>query len=283
MSYPIGITSSVLPASYQQLISLARQSAYSAFDLALGVFDHQDPILWPRTCDSAERALIRELLEPFQFRSIDATIADLNVASTNPSRRDESVKQGLECIELATEVNATSISLAPGLPTWGHVGSRKEIDRMTAAFAHKTLDLSPNDQLQLTFATTGTSREHMLALLDQINHHRFGLSLDVGAIACSWAGDIDSPDVLTHEVQKWIESFGSRIKTVFVGGVHQRWHDTRLDCCPMELNCCIDYNKVLQSLGASGYQGPIILKIKSSSAERIVGFCNSARSQLLGV
>jgi len=74
------------------------------------------PHLWPRDTDARRREHLRRLCESLDVElvALNPTFLDLNLASTNPGIRAETVKQLEETIDLAADVGARLIVVACG-------------------------------------------------------------------------------------------------------------------------------------------------------------------------
>ena len=259
--------------------SLACGVGFQVFELGLGNFCEEDS-LWPRTCDAAKRDQIRQSLATFSCLIVRATVEGLNIASINPGRRGESIRQYMECIEFAHQIGASIVSFHPGTQTWGFVSDPQEIVDRNVEFAERALDYAKGYGLKLALKTTDVSLSEMEAIITRVDSDRFGVDLSIGAIA-TLDGVPVNIDCLTGEIERWIATLAGKVIAVHVSGVHQRWHAERLDRCPFELNTCVDYGAVLRGLRRIGYGGPLVLEIKAASAPLVVQYCQTARSALV--
>jgi sugar phosphate isomerase/epimerase len=259
--------------------SLAYGAGFPVFELGLGNFGQEDP-LWPRTYDAAKREKIRQSLSVFSCLIVRATVEGLNIASINPGRREESIRQYLECIEFAHRIGARIVSFHPGTQTWGFVSDPQEIVGRNVEFAERALDYAKGYALTLAFKTVGVSLPEMEAIVKRVGSDRFGVDLSIGAIA-TMGGVPANLDWLTGEMERWIATLAGKVVIVHLSGVHQRWHAERLDRCPFELNTCVDYGAVLRGLRRIEYVGPLVLEIKVASAPLVVQYCQTARDVLV--
>ena len=134
--------------------------------------------------------------------------------------------------------------------------------------------------MKLAFETTGISLPDLKKVIDGIDDPKFGIDLNLGAIAktVGLSGEDIDP---TQNILDWLEQFKSKITDIHMSGVHQRWLlDDRLDRCPFEMNNCINYSPILKKLRRIQYRGPVVLEIISRDANSIIRNCQSASKEL---
>lgn len=257
---------------------MARAEGFDGFEVLLGAFG-SEAALWPRTCDSERYDRLRRQLAPFRCVLVRATVEDMNIAGINQGQREESVRQYIECVDFARGIGADVISFHPGTQTWGFVSDPEEIIERNVAFGAQALERVNPDGPLLAFKTCGTSLEEMRATMERIGSERFGVDLSIGAIACREEVPADARR-LTNEIGHWITALHKWIKVVHLSGVHQRWHTARLDECPFEMNNCVDYCRVLEQLGRTGYDGPLVLEIRAPNVAAMIRYAKTAREEL---
>ena len=74
------------------------------------------PHCWPRDMDAAARRRLRAHLDVAGLRlaALNPTFTDINLASTNPGLREESIRQAKETVELASDLGAWAVVLSFG-------------------------------------------------------------------------------------------------------------------------------------------------------------------------
>ena len=275
----IGISSRFVPGEHERLMALADGSGFGVFELSIGDFGGQDPI-WPRTCGPATRTRLRESLRSFSCVIIQATAEGLNIASINPGQRDESIRQYLECIELARDIGAHIVSFSPGTQTWGFVSAPGDVLEENLAFARQALEHATGLGVNLAFQTAGMSLADARALMAAIDAELFGMDLCGGSLATEGGVPADANE-LTDRVQSWMEALRQSLAVLRLSGVHQRWHTDRLAGCPFEMNTCLDFAAIVGKLKEIGCRGPVVLDIAAPGADSVIHYCKTARAELM--
>lgn len=90
--------------------SLLQKIGYTHFELWA-----EWPKGWPRSMSREDRSRLRRLLTNLGLGiSVHATFRDLNLSSPNPGIREESVRQVVESVQLAADLDADIVVVHPG-------------------------------------------------------------------------------------------------------------------------------------------------------------------------
>jgi len=105
-------------APLETAIAKAKRFGYDGVEIRAS-----KPDAWPRDLKKPGRVHIKELLERHSLRAVSLTPdwADINLASSNPSMREESLRQVKEAIELAADLEAKYFTILPG--RWRNLAS----------------------------------------------------------------------------------------------------------------------------------------------------------------
>jgi len=275
----IGVSTSVLTGDLDESLKAMEPAGFKTVEILTGDFSKKNPI-WPRACGLKEREEIKQQLKGFSSVLVHATYEGVNICSINHGWREESVKQYLECIEFACHIGAKIVTFHPGTQTWGNVSNPREIVDGNIEFGKRALERAYKYGLELAFESVNISLPELKEVIDNINDVKFGVDLNLGAIAKTVALPVDEK-VITEEILKWLEQFKGKVAGIHISGVHQRWHLNKLDLCPFEMNNCIDYFPIVEGLKQNQYQGPIVLEIIARDMDAVIRYCQSARRELL--
>ena len=110
--------------NFFQAIELIKKSTLGGFELVPADFQSAVgmPFLptagpWIRDIDSSLKARMKEALAGLKTLTLHAHHRDLNISAENPGIREESVKQYLECLQLALDLNIKTVTFHPGFPS----------------------------------------------------------------------------------------------------------------------------------------------------------------------
>ncbi len=113
MSLKLGVTQSAYLWDYSLKESI-RKLASMGFKY-IGLMS-APPHIWPRAFNKQKRKVLRELVDSLGVKllSLNPTYLDLNLASSNPGIREETVKQIKEQIDLAHDLGASIMEIVGG-------------------------------------------------------------------------------------------------------------------------------------------------------------------------
>lgn len=275
----IGVSTAVLAADLDENLKVMERAGFKTVEILAGDFSKKKTI-WPRAWGIKERKDLKRQLQGFSSVLVHAPKEGVNICSINHGWREESIRQYLECIEFAYHIGAKIVTFHPGTQTWGNISSPGEIINGNIEFGKRALASACKYDLKLAFESVNISLPELKEVMDKIDDVKFGVDLNLGAVAKSVGLPGDERDI-TREIQSWLGQFKGKITAIHISGVHQRWHLDRLDLCPFEMNNCIDYFSIVRELKRNQYQGPIVLEIVARDLDAVIRYCQSAKQELL--
>ena len=220
--------------------------------------------VWPRAWDATGRARLKEKLKPFSIVTLHAQLEGVNVASWNPGIREESVKQYLECIDLAHDIGATVCTFHPSNPCRyeQYVKYHKEEgDRYNLEFAKSAVEHARGYDMKLGFEGTHNAGWPILDMIMKMPPDDFGILIDP-AQSCNRG---PTPEELVQAIHKC----RGRIVEVHVHGSLRRTVGT-IAHLPLRMSNIVNWADVMSALDEVGFDGPFMFEITSSEDYRSV-------------
>ncbi|MFA6715145.1 MAG: sugar phosphate isomerase/epimerase family protein [Victivallaceae bacterium] len=274
-----GISTWFLPAGngegLSQALDMVKEAGFKGIELYAGVggtighpFTCDSVAVWPRDYGKEERKKLRRELAPFEFVSIHAGHLGVNIAGVNPGWREESVRQYVDCMKLARDINARVVTFHPGGQTPGVLIPESVVEehdigcgRILARLAEE-YDLMAGYEIVKDF-------ESQKRVIDAIGHPRFGLTLDIGHAVLGKTDPI-----------VWIENFKGRINMTHLNSVTKMWHGYT-EHEPWERNNVLDYPGIFAKLQEVGYEGPFVFELQGISLRQTIEVCRRAKDMFL--
>lgn len=201
---------------------------------------------------------LAEALDDFSMITVHSPHVDLNVASLNKGIRKESIRQYIQCIELANKIGAQVVTFHHGGSNSGYRPNLDDIIEMNVNFGIRSAELAERYDLQMGYEVLGgaiADKEHEFfkRTLKGINSDRFGINLDIGHVNMVSGGSaID-----------WAKDFPEELKEIHLHGTYYR-SDRRSEFIthsPLSMEEIIEIPQLLNCLEQSGFEGPIITEI----------------------
>jgi len=264
----IGASTHFMPMTYgetlEYAVKLLEKADIRAFELV--PVKYQAQIGWPynipnlgvwfREMDSKDIARLRDLLSTFKIVTIHGQHLDINIASCNVGIREESVRQYMECLELARKLDISIVTFHMGRQTPGFIRDEEEILKYEVEFAERAIDYARAHGLKIGYETGSVKR--IDKILERFKPGEFWVNLDLGHTA------MQRVDLL-----QVIERWRGRIVEVHFNGVNHYWGGFMEHQC-VWMNNVIDYRKVIPKLRDVGFMGPIICEIQGNDIEQYI-------------
>lgn len=232
--------------------------------------------LWPRAWDADGRARLKEKLKPFSIVTLHAQLEGVNVASWNPGIRQESIRQYLECIDLARDIGATICTFHPSNPCRyeQYVQHHKEEgDRYNLEFAKLAVEHASGYGLKLGFEGTHNAGWPILDVVLQMPPDEFGILIDP-AQSCNRQS---TPEAILNAIRKC----RGRIVEMHVHGSLRRTVGT-IAHLPLRMSNIVNWPRVIAALDEVAFQGPFMFEITSSEDYReVIADCKESKDLLV--
>jgi len=262
----IGASTHFMPMTYgetlEEAIKMLEKADIRAFELV--PVKYQAQIGWPynipniglwfREMGPREIAKLKDLLSTFKVVTIHGQHLDVNIASCNVGIREESIRQYMECLELARKLDVSVVTFHMGRQTPGFIRSEEEILKYEVEFAEKAINYAKEHGLKVGYETGSVKRLDIV--LEKFKPGDFWVNVDLGHTA------MQRVDLL-QVIERWKD----RIVEVHFNGVVHYWGGFMEHQC-VWLNNVIDYRKVIPKLRDVGFVGPIICEIQGNDIEQ---------------
>jgi len=256
-------------------IKLVHQAGFSGFELVPA--DYQGNMgfpytklnvgLWPRDFSSSQRKELKDALKVFDFVTLHVHLIGSNIAGINPGLREESVRQYIECIELATDLNIKIVTFHAGGATRGVMTDPEIIIQHNINFGKKAVSYAEKYDLLMGYEVAGTGHyERLKREIQGVDHPSFGINYDMGH--AHWAYPED-PSI-------FLDDFKDRIIEVHVNSVNRQYFGDN-EHQPIERNNVLDYHKIFGKLKVQRYKGPYILELQAIDIPKAIDVCLRAR------
>ena len=210
----------------------------------------------------------------FQRRHVHSHCRGVNIASRNPGIAAESVRQFMQCAELAVKIDAQLLTYHMGIPEY-----QEEIDyddfiiEKNIEFGKRIADFAEEHDLMAGYENLGgfPSCEQMQQILDGIGSSRFGLQFDLG----------HSFMIPPHGPFPWLDLLGDRIVGLHLHGTYHRPDRGYENHQSLEMEGCIDLAAFKTKLADHGFSGQITLEILSNSFTDYMEKCKRSKKIFL--
>lgn len=282
----IGVSTLFMPAgkgtTFFEAVDRAHDAGWQCIEVVPGTC--QGHTGYPRTRWSvgidldgitpAERARIVDGLSRFPLRDVHSMSLDVNIASRNRGIRGESVRQFMQCAELARDIGAGVVTFHIGCPAPGDaIGDEDFVIEKDADFGKQMAEFCEKHDLLAGYENLGgfPTIEQMAEIIDKVASPRFGLHLDVGH---AWL--VGPTDPL-----EWVDKLGEHIVNVHMHGTYHRPDRGFENHQSLVLDDCTDISGLMRRLGAKGYAGPFIFEILSKDIDAYLDMARQSRDILL--
>jgi len=285
----IGVSTLFMPAPRSQGVETFLEAVGRAYDAGWRCIEVvpgmcQGHTGYPRTrwsvgidldeITAAERTRIVDSLSRFPLRDVHSMNLDVNIASRNHGIRRESVRQFVQCADLARDIGAGVVTFHIGCPTPGDaIGDEDFVIEKDVEFGKQMADFCEKHDLSAGYENLGgfPTVQQMAEIIEKVASPRFGLHLDVGH---AWlVGPTDPLD--------WVARIGEHIVNVHVHGTYHRPDRGFENHQSLALDDCTDIGALTRSLDAKGYAGPLILEILSKDIDTYLDLARESRDILL--
>jgi len=264
----IGASTHFMPSTYgetlEDAVRLLEKSDIRAFEIVPVKYQAQigwpynipNVGLWFREMNSRDIARLKDTISVFKIVTIHGQHLDLNIASCNVGIREESIRQYMECLELARKLDVEIVTFHMGRQTLGFIRSEDEILKYEIEFAEKAIDYARAHGIKVGYETGSVKRLNII--LERFKEREFGVNIDLGHTAMQRAN-------LVEVIKGW----SGRIVEVHFNGVVHYWGGF-MEHVPVEINNVIDYRKVIPTLKEVNFSGPIICEIQGNDIEQYI-------------
>jgi len=146
------------------------------------------PHAWPRDLDAARRREIRRLCDELQVTvtALNPTFLDLNLCSTNPAIRDETVAQLCETVDLAADLGAGAVVVAVGQRHPLIAPPNDWFWKMAREGISRCLDICEKRRVYFALENAWTvidRAQQLMQMVEEIDHQWLGICFDVANAA----------------------------------------------------------------------------------------------------
>lgn len=275
----IGVSTHFMPSihgeSLEDAISMVSKAGFTCFELVpvefqaqIGYpYNHPNVGVWPRTLTSEERRAIKDRLSVFDLCTVHGPHLDVNIASSNGGIREESVRQYMECLQLAVDLGIEIVTFHMGRQTSGFIRSAEDMVKYGIQFAQKAVEFAKAHGLKVGYETGGYNS--LKKVFENFSPQAFGLNLDLGHAAMQRIG-----------LLQWIESFGDRLVEVHFNSVCHYWGGF-MEHTPVRRNNVIDFQTVIPKLKNIGFEGPIVCELQGNDIQQMIEVCQEAKNLIV--
>ena len=277
----IGVSTLFMPAtgiSLWEALDVAYEAGFGAVEIIPA--DFHGNCGYPRTVMSVgfnldrisekEIARLAESVARFPCRHVHSHCRGVNIASRNPGIAAESVRQFMQCAELAVRIDAKLLTFHMGIPEY-----QEEIDyddfiiAKNIEFGKRIADFAEKHNLTAGYENLGgfPSCQQMRQILDGIGSSRFGLQFDLG----------HSFMIPPHDPFAWLELLGGRIVGLHLHGTYHRPDRGYENHQSLEMEACINLAVLKTQLTDHRFFGQITLEILSNSFADYMGKCKRSK------
>lgn len=223
-----------------------------------------------------DRDRLAKSLQRFDYRYIHSLHRDLNIASRNQGIARESVRQYLQCAQLAVDTGCTMATFHPGIPDRSEqIGDEAYVIQRNIDFGSQMADFAEKHELKIGFENLGgfPTPDQMQQILDSIGSQRVGFHFDVGH---SWLAEPRDPFA-------WLPRFAERLVSVHMHGTYHRPDRDYENHQSLEMDDCTDLPRLMRLIGESDYAGPINLEIISSNLTDYLAACQRSKDMMMAL
>jgi len=269
MSSPIekrvGISTHFLPSTYgetlEEAVKIVSDAGIACFELVptgqaqIGYpYNYANVGLWPRSLSASDKKSLRNILSVFDICTVHGPHLDLNIASYNMGIREESIRQYMECMELAADLEVEVVTFHMGGQTRGYIRDREEIVRYNVEFARKASDSAESHGMKVGYET-GSCRD-LEKIFEEFSPAEFGLNLDIGHTIMQGVNPVSM-----------MEQWKDRLIEIHFNGVCQYWGGF-MEHVPIYRNNALDYQEIIQKMKEIEFEGPIICELQGNDIKQ---------------
>lgn len=274
----IGISTHFLPSTYgetlEDAVNMVSNSGIRCFELVpvgqaqVGYpYNYPNVGLWPRTLSKRDRERLKDLLSVFDLCTIHGPHLDLNIASYNVGIREESVRQYMECLELAVDLEIETVTFHMGGQTKGYIRSPEEIAKYNIGFAEKASRFAEEYGLKVGYETGSVRILRMV--FEEFSPAEFGLNLDIGHTIMQAVDPVDL-----------MEECKDRLLEVHFNGVCHYWGGF-MEHVPIYRNNALDYQGIVRKMKEINFEGPIICELQGNDIQQACEAVLDARGLII--
>jgi len=274
----IGVSTHFLPSTYGETlgdaVKIVSDAGIRCFELVpigqaqIGYpFNYPNVGLWPRTLSKRDKRALRDLLSVFDLCTVHGPHLDLNIASYNIGIREESVRQYMECLELAADLDIDVVTFHMGGSTWGYIRDPEEIIRYNVEFAEKASRYARDHGISVGYETG--SCQQLKRIFERFSSEEFGLNLDIGHTVMQGVDPV-----------AMMEEWKNRLVEVHFNGVCHYWGGF-MEHTPIYRNNALDYQGIVQKMKEIRFEGPIICELQGNDIQQACEAAVEARELIL--
>jgi sugar phosphate isomerase/epimerase len=216
--------------NFFEALGLIKKSKLQGFELVPADFQSAVgmPFLptagpWIRDIDAPMKGRMREALAGLKTLTLHAHHRDLNISAENPGIREESVRQYLECVQLALDLGIRTVTFHPGFPS-RPLSAYGPVIHQNVEFAKRVAEIAEKNGLRCGYENVGTigniigiNADQMDEILGKANSPRFGVLVDIGYTIRETAPSEGNQTIL--RTKRWFERFEGRIVQIHLHGI----------------------------------------------------------------
>jgi len=261
----VGVSTHFLPSTYgetlEDAVKIVSDGGIKCFELVpigqaqIGYpYNYPNVGLWPRSLSERDRKILKDLLSVFDLCTVHGPHLDLNIASYNLGIREESIRQNMECMKLAADLEIEIVTFHMGEKTRGYIRDPEEIIRYNAEFAEKASNFAKDYGMKVGYET-GSCRD-LRRIFERFSSEEFGLNLDIGHTVMQGF----DPSAL-------MEEWKDRLIEVHFNGVCHYWGGF-MEHVPVYMNNALDYQEIIQKMNEIRFEGPIICELEGNDIQQ---------------
>jgi len=263
-------------------LDLAWEAGFSAVEIV--PTNCQGHSGWPRTrfcvgvdletITTREKDRLAKSVSRFAVRNVHGLHRDLNIAARNRGIARESVRQYMQCADLALAVDAQTVTFHMGYPNRQEgVGDDAFVIDRNVEFGKRIAEFCERNDLKTGYENGGgfPSVDQMIEIIERVGSGRFGFHFDVGHV---WLSE-------TRDPVKWAQALSGRVVAVHIHGTFHRPDRTFENHMPLELDECTDFGGMFRALDDGGFDGPVIFEVIAKDISTYIEMCKRSRDILL--
>ena len=264
----IGVSSLFIPVTYgetlEDAIEIIKNAGFKCFEIVPGdqavigyPYNIPSVSLWPRSFSKKQRMVLKDRLSVFNLCTIHAPhTGGLNISSFNKGIRQESIKQYMECLELAADLEIETVTFHMGYQDWGYIRSEEDIIKYEVEFAKKAAYFAEINNLKVGYETQSFRR--LEKILQNFEPREFGVNFDLADASMQGIDPL-----------KWIDSYAKRVVEVHFDPICQQGLGF-LYHVPVQMNNAINFNDIMLKIKDINFDGPIICEILGNNIQQVL-------------
>lgn len=267
--------------NFFQALDLIKKCAIRGFEIVPADFQSAVgmPFLptagpWIRDIDDRMKGRMKESLAGLHTLTLHAHHRDLNISAENPGIREESVKQYMECLQLAIDLNIKTVTFHPGFPS-RPMSPYGPVLEYNVEFGRRVAEVAEKYDLQCGFENVGTigniigiNAEQIEEIIKRVDSRHFGILIDIGYTIRE--GGASEGNQTLMRTKRWFERFQNHIVEVHLHGLtaanglshHQ----------PLFLDNVQSFGDLVKILDTYYPSGPIIFEPIAKDAATVVQY-----------